>query len=153
MYDSRISDLSAAIECGLIALTEVPALASNTFSFAASYAKDDLHMISWSNGTIQNGTNCQKVYAEAFELDKPPYTSYSFHIASMPLSNIATCDVSSNKDALCVMQSVLRLATPVIQGMESVPKVEIPDIWLNVAAIVGGVQYLAWCVQALVDAF
>ena len=147
MYDARLSDLGAAIDCGLIALTEVPALASNTLTFSSSYLKDERNLVDLKKAS----TLCQQVYKEAFELEDPFYTAYSFHTASMPIADTTLCDLSSKSNASCIMQTILRSEKPIIQSMESVPGVEVKDIWLNVAAIVGGVQFFAWAVQALVD--
>jgi len=145
MYDSRIEDLPNAIDCGLISLTEIPALASSTFKFTSAYITDEKGKIDLSSATEA----CRNVYEKAFELKNPPYTAYTFHIASMPISDATLCDTNLNPAAQCVMQSILRVDKPVIAGMESVPGVERAEIWLNVAAIVGGVQFLCWFAQGL----
>jgi len=147
MYDPRIANLSAAIDCGLVGLTEVPALASNTFRFAAAYVKDEQDKIRFSNST----TECPEVYRKAFELENPPYTAYTFYIASMPISETSLCDTSIDPAAQCIMQSILRIDKPVIESMESVPGVEWSDVWLNVAAIIGGVQFFYWIGQVLLS--
>lgn len=151
MYDSRLPDLGRAIDCGLIALTEIPALASNTLMFTASYIIDDRGMILDTPDLADN--TCKEIFQAAYELDSPPYTSYSFHAASMPITDPVLCDISTYSNASCVLQNVLRLEKHVIDQMESKPGVEPKDVWLNVAAIVGGVQFLAWWVEAFIDIF
>lgn len=145
MYDYRIGNLTTAIDCGLIGLTEIPALASSTFRFSSAYLTDEKGMIDLSNAT----DDCRDAYKQAFELKNAPYTTYTFHIASMPVSDASLCDTTLNPTAQCIMQSILRIDKPVIEGMESVPGVERADIWLNVAAIVGGVQFLCWFIGVL----
>lgn len=149
MYDARLPDLGKAIDCGLIALTEIPALASNTLMFTASYIIDDRDMIFKS---LDLPGTCEDTFRSAYELHDPPYTSYSFHIATMPITDTSLCDTSKNSEASCVQQNILRLEKHVIDQMESKPGVEPKDIWLNVAAIVGGVQFLAWWISAVVEA-
>ena len=154
MYDSRIApNLSKAINCGLVTLTEVPALASNTFTFGVAQITDGYRMIDYTGSTSDGTTgttDCTDFHKWAYTLD-PPYNSYSFHIASMPISNTTACDSTYNTSAVCVMQNIIRSERPIIQSMESAPGVETKDIWLDVAAIVGGVQFIAWAVQALID--
>ena len=147
MYDARLRDLGVAIDCGLVALTEIPALASNTLTFSSSYLKDERNLINLDEAS----DICRQVYQEAFELESPFYTVYSFHVASMPIANTTACDVSLSSSASCMMQNILRSEKPIVQSMESVPGVEVKDIWLNVAAIVGGVQFLAWGLQTAWD--
>ena len=67
----------------------------------------------------------------------------------MPIADASLCDTNLDPTAQCVMQSILRVDKPVIEGMESVPGVERADIWLNIAAIVGGVQFFYWVAQVL----
>lgn len=151
MYDSRISSLAEAIDCGLFGVTEVPALASNTFTFGATYVKDERHMMTpKDNATSNAGTMCSEVFDKALGLDD--YTSYAFHLASMPSTNASSCDTSINANAQCIMQNILRLEKSLVQTMESKPGVKTSELWLNLAAIVGGVQFLAWAVQAVLDA-
>jgi hypothetical protein len=151
MYDARISSLADAIDCGMFGVTEVPALASNTFMFASTYVKDERHMMTpKGNATSNAGTRCSEVFDKALSL--PDYTSYAFHLASMPSTNASSCDISTNSTNECVMQNILRLEKNLVQSMESMPGVKTSEIWLNLAAIVGGVQFLAWAVQAVLDA-
>ena len=150
MYDSRIAmDLDIAIGCNLVTFTEVPALASNTFTFEVSELTDEYQLIIQENGSITDA--CEEYLDWVYALH-PPYKSYSFSFASTVITDTTLCDSKSNTTASsCIMQNKLRPGQPIVQTMESVPGVDREDIWLNVAAIVGGVQFLAWAVQALID--
>lgn len=151
MYDGRIAmDLDIAIECNLVTFTEVPALASNTFTFEVSELTDEYQLIIQESDSI---TDTCKDYLNWVYALHPPYRSYSFHFASTVITDTTLCDTRSNTTASsCIMQNRLRPGQPIVQTMESVPGVDQEDIWLNVAAILGGVQFLAWGVQAFIDA-
>jgi len=124
MYDARLSDLGTAIDCGLVALTEVPALASNTLTFTPYYFNDELNMTSFTSAS----TTCQQVFREALELENPFSTAYSFRIASTPIADTTACDVSLTSSTSCIMQTILRSEGSIIQSMESVPSVEMKVI-------------------------
>jgi hypothetical protein len=139
LFDSRV-DLSEALRCGLIALTEIPALASNTFTITAESTHDILGVIQPSNA--QPG--CREFYAQTLAMKNPPYTSYSFNLGSMPLSDSNLCDSSANSDAVCTSQALLRYATRMIRTMESKRGMGKVDILVNEGAIVEAIQFFAW---------
>jgi hypothetical protein len=139
LFDPRIS-LEKALSCGLVALTEIPALASNTFAITAESTLDTPGVIQPSSA--QSG--CRDFYTQTFAMNNPPYTSYSFNLGSMPLSNPKLCDSSVNPDAICTSQALLRYGTRVVRAMESKRGMGKVDILVNEGAIVGAIQFFAW---------
>jgi len=147
IYDRRITNLSAAIECLLINPVRVPAHAYNTYSFSATYIKDDIELMR----PARSDEYCWSVWQQALALEDPDYTSYSMKITSTQVTNGNYCSEALESATFCPVVSTLRVDSFMVDTKESVRGVEYFDIWLNVAAIVGGVQFLAWCAQVIVN--
>ena len=95
--------IELGIECGVVALNEIPALGSTTFTITASEVVDHLGML---NVTDAN-SKCRNIYKS-----DPPFTSYSFHAISGGSSNGSVCDVSSPQyQASCFSQLIIRFST------------------------------------------
>jgi hypothetical protein len=139
IYDPRI-DLANALDCGLVALTEIPALASNTFTVIAQKTVDTLGMIP----APETPEICAGFYASTLSKDDEPYLSYSFHLSTMVLSNISLCDSSNSPTTSCVSQAIIRFGSHVVNEIESKHSIEKTDILINEGAIVGAIQFFAW---------
>lgn len=140
MYDSSMSlqVLQDSINCGLIGLTEIPALASTTFGITTTYIKDTRRLMTLTD----NSKNCQKTYDTI--LKPHDYATYTFHSASMPINNVSACDSSADASASCIMQVIMRFDKHIVEKLKSGPGVEWYEIWLNYAALVGAIQFVAW---------
>jgi hypothetical protein len=136
LYDCRI-DLATALHCGLISLTEIPALASNTFTITMETITDKLNHVQ----PTEDKPRCQKFYQETLNLENPPYTAYSFHLSSMPITDMSQCDINATADAECISQVLLRFGGWVVGSMESKPGIEKTDILINEGAIVGAIGF------------
>ena len=147
IYDRRITNLSAAIECFLINPVPVPAYAYNTYSFSATYIKDDIELMR----PARSDEYCWSVWQQALALEDPDYTSYSMRITSTQSTNGRSCSEDLVPGPHCFVQNTLSAESFMVDTKESVRGVEYSEIWLNVAAIVGGVQFLAWCAQVIVN--
>jgi hypothetical protein len=139
LFDPRV-DLGSALDCGLVALTEIPALASNTFTITANYISDTLQMVHSSG----DQTACKEFYAKTLALKEPPYTSYAFHLGSMTTLAPNTCDTAIAATASCVSQVILRFGTHIVSKMESRHGMDKIDILLFEGAVVGAIQFFAW---------
>jgi hypothetical protein len=139
VYDPRI-DLVQALRCGLVAFTEIPAMGSNTFTITAESITDALNQVKPSD----DDTLCQSFYKDTLTMDDPPYISYSFHLASMPTSDLSVCDTHISSDAYCISQVLLRYGSRVVSSMESRHGIEKIDILIFEGAIVGAIQFFMW---------
>jgi len=132
--------LAKAVHCGLIAFTEMPAMGSTTFTMSATNITDTLGMISPPTNEIV----CQNYYREVLSYENPPYTAYTFHMASMPVTDLSVCDISVNPGNKCLSQVILRYGTRAVSSMESKPGIEKQQILIDEGAIVGAIQFFMW---------
>lgn len=139
LFDPRI-DLAKGLRCGLVSLTEIPALASNTFTITAETILDTLEVIQ----SAEAQPECISFYTTTLAMTNPPYTAYFFNLASVPLSDPSLCDSSANVEAICTSQALLRYGTRVVRAMKSKRGMGKVDILVNEGAIVGAIQFFAW---------
>jgi hypothetical protein len=136
LYDSRI-DLATALHCGLLDLTRVPALASNALTITAQTSSDSRNVIK----AAYDEERCQPFFYNTLSLEHPPYTSYSFNLESMGISNTSLCDRNAVSGGSCISETLLRFGTGFVNGMESKPGIGSTEILINEGAIVGTVQF------------
>lgn len=89
-------------------------------------------------------SNCSDFYERYLEQQEHTYAVYNFHISTMATSNISFCDTALDPLASCVSQALLRYENQLVRIMESIPGIEKKDIMLNIAAIVGALQFVYW---------
>jgi hypothetical protein len=124
---------------GFVALTEVPALASNTFIGTVATILDTLQFTS----PTKNQPICKDFYARTLNMTDPPYMSYAYHLGFMPISDPTLCDTHLNTSASCVSQMILRYDNHGLNMMESKHGKEKTDILIFMGAIVGAIQFFA----------
>ncbi|KAJ6115718.1 hypothetical protein N7523_006135 [Penicillium sp. IBT 18751x] len=109
LFDSRLNltGIATGLDCGFLALTEIPALASNTITVAANQILDKQRKIETNN------ENCQKFLQNVNAWENPPFTTYTFGISSMTNSEYSSCDISTDPSAVCISQLILRFGTHV----------------------------------------
>jgi hypothetical protein len=139
IYDSRIP-LDIAIDCGLVGLTEIPALGSNSFTILASRTTDRLGMME----PPPEPAGCMKLYTDTFTMSGPPYTSYDFHLSSTGVHDPSSCDADISANNTCFSQAIIRYGTHSVTTRESAPGIEKIQILTDEGAIVGAVQFFLY---------
>lgn len=140
MYDTRVN-LTDALRCGLLSLTEIPAMGSTTFTIFAETMTDRFGYV--KPAASSDNQTCESFYTETLSMD-PPYTFYTFNMASLPNTDLASCDVSNNSAAFCICQVLIRYGSRVVRGMESARGTTSLDIFIMEGAVVGGIQFFMW---------
>nr|OQO31327.1 hypothetical protein B0A51_02101 [Rachicladosporium sp. CCFEE 5018] len=145
MYDSRMTEdqLRQALTCNIVVWTEQPALGSNTYTIdEVTQTYDALGKL---NLTILD-PDCKSL-AETLYTFKEGLATYRYRVSSSSTSFAYVCDQGNTTmkyDQPCVTQIIIRYGTFSTTQLTSVPGIEIKDIFLNIAAIAGGVQFVAW---------
>jgi len=141
IYDTRVN-LADALRCGLLSLTEIPAMGSTTFTIFAESMTDKLGYV--RPPASSNDQACENFYTETLRMN-PPYNSYTFNMASLPNTDLASCDTSNgNSGAFCICQVLIRYGSRVVRSMESVRGMTRLEIFINEGAVVGGIQFFMW---------
>jgi hypothetical protein len=126
-----------ALDCGIIALSEMPALGSTTLGIDPYEVEDsDLKALSFANST------CRYLY----DTHEPPLFFKSQLASTGVLSSVA-CDTSStNYDSNhdCISQVIIRYETTYLTKYSSRRKKESNDILIDIGGIVGGVSFICW---------
>lgn len=139
LYDPQVN-LSTALHCGLVAFTEMPAMGLHTFTFTAETLIDELSIVK----PPEDDSDCEIFYKKTLSLQNPPYTFYSYHLASLPIADLRPCDTNASTDAWCTSQVLLQYGSYVVSGMETKHKMEKIDILILEGAIVGAIQFFMW---------
>ena len=143
LYDHRLntSDVSQALDCGVIGWTEVPALGSNTFTIAASMINDPLGLMLKSEEIPEQ---CRELVTRIYGWSTP-YTQYNFRISSSGTAYENYCDVSRNPQTQgCLSQILIRYSTFITTKMKSVHETGKKEILIDIGSIVGAIQFLTW---------
>ncbi|RAL12543.1 uncharacterized protein BO97DRAFT_424626 [Aspergillus homomorphus CBS 101889] len=135
LADRRLN-IDKGIHCGILALTEVPALGSTTLTIEAEGILDEHGRIEWANESCKDLVKFQ-----------PPLLRFSFHIRSTGTSYANACDMGLGHSVHpCISQIVIRYESFLESTVRSVPGIEILDIQLNEGAIVGAVLIIGYFV-------
>lgn len=91
--------------------------------------------------------SCADYFTRALANPRPPYTLYSPSVSSTHYTT-NTCDVSIYPDGEeCYTLMAVHFATNFVQTTQTVHGISKLDIWLNIGAIVGAVQFFAYFLQ------
>ncbi len=130
-------DLADGIRCGVIALTEVPALGSTTITITAQEVVDAVGKQEWPLD------ECKQIFSS----QDNPYLRYQYSIAGTGTSNGSFCDASQGSNGgSCLSQLIVRYASFITSHIESEHGKTPLDIWIEEAAIVGAVLTLGYFV-------
>lgn len=123
---------TTALDCGIIALTEIPALGSNTLTVSRTDVADDLGLLQRPN----NSTVCSNI--------PRTYSSYDFQLSSTGVVDPTVCDSSKQDPGICISQLIVRYSTFLTTRMESEHKIDWVDILSEEGGILGGIQWIMW---------
>ena len=146
LYDSRMTydDLQSAFRCGILGWTEQPALGSTTYTIEETTTTSDSRGMYKLNTTVPQ--DCQLLFDKLFTLPGG-YRTYSYRLSSPGVTSGTAdyCDVNGTTDNFnyCISQVLIRYGSFRQTAIESKSGIEQKDILLNVAAITGGVAYVA----------
>jgi hypothetical protein len=122
-----------ALECGIVALSEMPALGSTTFSVTPYAVDDALNALQLPDGA------CRDIYN-----DGQTHIDYTSQATSTGDLTSVSCDTSSsgydpNHD--CISQVIIRYATTYMTTRSSKRHKDNTDILIDIGGIVGGVFF------------
>ncbi|KAK5689011.1 hypothetical protein LTS10_000991 [Elasticomyces elasticus] len=144
MYDPHLTDdqFRAAIQCGIIGLTEQPALGSSTYTI------DQVTRTHDKLGKLTNGiadSVCKTLAETLYKLDDG-FITYKYHLTSSGTSYTDVCDTKGTGqfEQACVSQVIVRFGSFSTTKLTSKHGNEVKDIILDMGSIVGAIQYAAW---------
>ncbi|KAK4896590.1 hypothetical protein LTR27_005508 [Elasticomyces elasticus] len=144
MYDPRLTDdqFRTALRCGIIGLTEQPALGSSTYTI------DQVTRTHDKLGKLTDGiadSVCKTLAETLYKLDDG-FITYRYHLTSSGTSYADVCDTkgTGQSEAACVSQVIVRYGSFSTTKLTSKHGNEVKDIILDMGSIVGAIQYAAW---------
>ncbi|KAK5746429.1 hypothetical protein LTR17_000809 [Elasticomyces elasticus] len=149
MYDPRLTDdqFRAAIKCGIIGLTEQPALGSSTYT---------IDQVTRTHDTLGKLTDripdsvCKALAETLYKLDDG-FVTYRYHLTSSGTSYADVCDKKGTDqfEQACVSQVIVRFGSFSTTKLISKHGNDIKDIILDMGSIVGAIHGLAVEEQAV----
>ena len=135
----NFSRFTEALDCGVLALSEMPALGSTTFTVKPYAVNDTL------NAHHLNNTTCWNIYDNS-----QSHVYYESQIASTGDLTSASCDTSLsgyNKDHDCISQVLIRYATAYLTTYRSTRLKTNIAILTDIGGIAGEVCFLFWYLE------
>lgn len=118
------------------------AFSTNSYSILANYITDTLHSVQAPRGSPDY---CRDVFHD--KLSQRNFSLYDMRLsASSPNypSYRNDCDIVTNPDARCQLQINLSYGSQFVLTRQSAHSISKLEIWLNISAIVGAIQFFAW---------
>lgn len=134
-----MSKFQEALDCGVLALSEIPALGSTTISITPYAVNDTLNALKLNNQT------CWDLYNN--ENNDQTYLYYESRLASTGDLNSSSCDISIpgyEPGHDCISQVIIRFGTTYLTTYWSKRKKESTDVLVDIGGIVGGVCFVFW---------
>jgi hypothetical protein len=142
LYDPRLSfeDLDLAFSCGLLGWTDLPTLASNTFTITdVTHTTDRLGKIRLPADHPQP---CRDLMSRVYALESPGYTTYKYHLTSLAPFHNHVSEAGTEGEVSCVMQILVTVASLKVTSETSVHGISKWDIVNNLGALVGALTYI-----------
>lgn len=130
IFDRRLN-FAKSLECGLIALREMPAFGSNSLLLTASYYDDSVLKVLPRNHTDP-------------DCDRLPRSYYQFDVTMSSTSayNPTSCD--ANTTDTCTSQMLIRYSTFNVPSYTTVQGISAVQILTDEGGILGGAAFLFW---------
>lgn len=112
----------------------------NTLTLTAEYITDTLSKVKPST----DDDDCETFFTNTLSKTNPPYTAYNFQLASMATLDLSPCDTSSDPNASCISQVLLRYGSRAVSSISSKHGVDATEMLTDAAAIAGAVQFFMW---------
>jgi hypothetical protein len=125
-----------ALECGIVALSEMPALGSTTFSVTPYAVDDTLNALKLPDGTCRDIYNNGQTHIE--------YTNQATSTGDLTSVSCDTSSSSYDPNHDCISQVIIRYATTYMTKRSSKRSKENTDILVDIGGIVGGVCFVFW---------
>lgn len=126
-------EFEQSLECGLIALHEMPAIGSNSFLLTPSFYNDTILKVLPRNTTNPDCYNLSRSYYE-----------YDVKLSSTGISNYSACDKNHTSTGTCISQAMIRYSTFDLQTFKIVQGMSATDILTDEGGIIGGIAFLFW---------
>jgi hypothetical protein len=126
-------DFQSSLECGLIALHEMPAIGSNSFLLTPSYYDDTKLKVLPRNTTNPDCNNLSRSYFE-----------YDVKLSSTGIYNYSACDRKYTDTGTCISQAMIRFSTFDLQSFTTVHGKSATEILTDEGGIIGGIAFLFW---------
>lgn len=140
VYDPDITNLSQALECGLLSMPNLYAFGTNVINMHLTQMQDQADMFSVPSGK----ESCKGARTAIFPKSETLYNIWTWTTNSRSAANIAYCDVAKNYTGPCISTTVLSYDSQMIQSVKSSPGTSRLNVWLNAGSIIGGVQFFFW---------
>ena len=141
VVDSRIN-YDEVLHCNqLISSQFAPVAADLSVTFDAEQIVDSYGFIDIPN---TNALDCASIFQTLLADRTKPLSTYTASIIPSPLITTGNCDVINDTQQQCQVSMILQLGSRILRTTETVPGISRLDIWLELGAIVGAVQFVAW---------
>ena len=115
-----------------------------------THITDTLRTVQAPGDTDQQSREyCSNIFQQKLATTDPEFALYDITLtgASPSTDSYAKdCDVAANPDAKCQLQVTLNYGNQFVLTRETSRGISQLDIWLNIGAIVGAIQFFAWFV-------
>ena len=152
IFDLRMT-LDDINDCGMIGSQRIPILSDTALSLTLEHIHDSLGVLlpqpfpsDSVDSIIPLGSECS-VGFNLYSATDPPVSAYTGSINSTPLLNASECDLAKDFQRPCLVSATLSFSSQIVRTTESVPGISQLDIWINVGAIVGAVQFFGWILK------
>jgi hypothetical protein len=142
-FDSRLS-VTEILDCGIQPWYLINAYSISSLSVTVMHITDTLQTVTapaeapqYCSGVFQDKLAQTRpkfaVYEIATTANSPSVTSYAEH-----------CNVLTNSSAKCPLTININYGNQFVLDRETSHGISELDIWLNIGAIVGAIQFVAW---------
>ena len=139
--DPRVT-YDAVLDCNRIITSQIaPVIADLSVSFDVQQIIDSYGRI---HLTKKNDSNCASEFPGLLTNQSRPYLIYTPSIVPSPLVETRNCVDKYEAQQQCSVTIILQMGSRFLRSTKTIPGIAIVDIWLNIGAIVGGVQFFAW---------
>lgn len=140
IYDPDITNLSQALECGLLSSPSLYAFGTNRVNMHLTQMQDRADMFT----VPSRKDSCKGARTAVFPKPETVYSAWSWTTNSRASSNTGYCDIAKNFTGPCMCTTVLSYDSQMMQSIKSNPGTSRLNVWLNAGSIIGGVQFFFW---------
>lgn len=130
------------LSCNQIISSQIaPVIGDTSITFDAQQIIDSYGLIDIPK---TNDSGCTSGLSRLLADRSRPFSTYTASITSSPLITTGNCEAIKDAQQKCEVSIILQLGSRILRTTETVPRMSRVEIWLDIGAIVGGVQFFAW---------
>lgn len=142
-FDSRLS-VTEMLDCGIQSWYLINSYSISSLSVSVMHITDTLRNVTAATDAPEY---CSGVFKDKLAQKQPKFAIYEMTTSATSPSTTSyadDCNILTNSSASCPLVLKINYANQFVLDRETSHGISELDIWLNLGAIVGAIQFVAW---------